>query len=151
MLKLSKKIDYGLILLSRMCAEPAPASAREMAGRYDLPQPMVANILKALAADGVLVSRRGVQGGYELARPAREISLAEIVEALEGPFSLVDCVADSESCRFTRICPTHDPIQVVHQQFRNFMGRLNLAEIVGLPPESFQFGPTSDENTNLYG
>ena len=151
MLKLSKKIDYGLILLSRMCAEPAPASAREMAGRYDLPQPMVANILKALAAGGVLVSRRGVQGGYELARPAREISLAEIVEALEGPFSLVDCVADSESCRFTRICPTHDPIQVVHHQFQNFMSRLSLAEIVGMPQEPFQFGPGSNENTNLYG
>lgn len=151
MLKLSKKIDYGLILLSWMCAHPSPASAREIAARYDLPQPMVANILKALAAAGVLVSTRGVQGGYELARTPREISLAEVVEALEGPFSLVDCVADVDSCKFTSVCPTHDPIQVVHRKFQNFMGRLTLAEIVGMPQEPLEFGLKSDENTNLYG
>ncbi|MCZ6533264.1 MAG: Rrf2 family transcriptional regulator [SAR324 cluster bacterium] len=151
MLKLSKKIDYGLILLSRMCMEPAPESAREMAERYNLPQPMVANILKALSGAGMLASTRGVLGGYELARPAREISLAEIVEALEGPFSLVDCVADGDNCRFTSICPTHDPIQAVHHQFQNFMSRLSLAEIVGMPQEPFQFGTGSNENTNIYG
>jgi Rrf2 family protein len=151
MLKLSKKIDYGLILLSRMCTEPAPASAREMAERYDLPQPMVANILKALSGAGMLVSTRGVQGGYELARPARDISLAQVVEALEGPFNLVDCVADGDNCKFTLICPTHDPIQVVHHQFQNFMSRLSLAEIVGMPQEPFQFGPGSNENSNIYG
>lgn len=151
MLKLSKKIDYGLILLSWMCTEPAPASAREMARRYNLPQPMVANILKALAGAGVLVSTRGVQGGYELARSARQISLAQIVDALEGPFNLVDCVSDADNCKFTQVCPTHDPIQAVHQQFQNFMSRLSLAEIVGLPQQPFQIGMRSDENTNLYG
>lgn len=151
MLKLSKKIDYGLILLSRMCAEPAPASAREMAGRYDLPLPMVANILKALAANGVLVSTRGVQGGYELARTPYEITLSEVVDALEGPFNLVDCVAGGDSCKFTDVCPTHDPIQVVHEKFQKFMSRLSLAEIVGMPRQPLEFGTRSDENTNLYG
>lgn len=151
MFKLSKKVDYGLMLLARMCIEPAPASAREMAAEYDLPQPMVANILKGLAGAGVLHSTRGVQGGYELARPATEISLAQIVEALEGPFSLVDCVVDGDNCKFTLVCPTHDPIQVVHHKFQSFMNRLNLAEIAGLPREPFQFGPERDENTDLYG
>lgn len=151
MLRLSKKIDYGLMLLSRMCSEPASASAREMAGRYDLPQPMVANILKALAAHGMLVSTRGVQGGYELARTPQEISLAQVVDALEGPFNLVDCVAGVDSCKFTEVCPTHDPIQVVHQKFQNFMSRLTLAEIFGISPQPLEFGSRSDENTNLYG
>ena len=151
MLKLSKKIDYGLILLSRMCAQPAPASAREMAGHYLLPQPMVANILKALASAGLLVSRRGVQGGYELARSPREITLAQIMEALEGPFSLVDCITDQDNCRFTQVCPTHDPIQEVHRKFQNFMSRLTLAEIVGLPGEPFAIGSKDNEDANLYG
>jgi len=131
MLKLSKKIDYGLVLLSKLCQEGQPASAREIAARYDLPQPMVANILKALAGAGVLVSTRGAQGGYTLARPSEQVSLAEIVEALEGPFNLVDCVSDTDNCRFTDICPTYDPLQVVHRRFQNFMEGLSLAEIVG--------------------
>ena len=151
MLRLSKKIDYGLILLSHMCAEPAAVSARDIAARYDLPQPMVANILKALAAHGVLESTRGVQGGYELARAPHEITLAEVVDALEGPFNLVDCVAGEDSCKFTQVCPTHDPIQVVHQKFQNFMSRLTLTEIAGLPQQPLEFGPKSDENTNIYG
>ncbi len=151
MLKLSKKIDYGLMVLTRMCTEPAPASAREIAAKYQLPQPMVANILKTLTSAGILNSTRGVQGGYELARPPVEITLAHIVEALEGPFSLVDCVAGGDSCKFTLICPTHDPIQVVHQKFQSFMNRLNLAEIAGLPREPFDFGLERDENTDLFG
>ena len=151
MLKLSKKIDYGLMLLSRMCAAPAPASAREMAGRYDLPQPMVANILKALAANGMLVSTRGVQGGYKLARTPLEITLAQVVDALEGPFNLVDCVAGEDSCKFTEVCPTHEPIQVVHEKFQKFMSRLTLAEIVGMPRQPLDLGPKSNEDTNLYG
>jgi hypothetical protein len=63
----------------------------------------------------------------------------------------VDCVADGDNCKFTWICPTHDPIQVVHRKFQAFMDRLSLAEIAGLPQEPFDFGTERDENTNLYG
>jgi len=150
MLKLSKKIDYGLVLLSKLCQEATPASAREVAARYHLPQPMVANILKALAGAGVLTSTRGAQGGYVLARAAGDISLAEIVEALEGPFNLVDCVSDSDACRFTDICPTYDPLQVVHRRFQHFMQGLTLAEIVGQPKQP-QFGFDQDEKAHLPG
>jgi Rrf2 family protein len=131
MLRLSKKVDYGLILLSRLAQRSETASAREMAAKYDLPPSMIANVLKALTGAGLLVSTRGAQGGYELARPAGRISLAEIVEALEGPFSLVDCVGGEVSCRYSEVCPTHDPIRVVHQRFQDFMATLTLADIVG--------------------
>ena len=151
MFKLSKKIDYGLVLLSKLCSEPTSASAREIAVRYHLPQPMIANILKALASAGLLVSTRGAQGGYELARPAKDISLAEIVEALEGPFNLVDCIADEERCKFTDICPTHDPIQVVHKKFQTFMEGLSLAEILSKPGLPLKFGSEDKENTYIPG
>ncbi len=151
MLKLSKKIDYGLVLLSKLCHEPNSASAREIAARYHLPQPMVANILKALASAGILVSTRGAQGGYELARPAGKITMAEIVEALEGPFNLVDCVSDLENCKFTRVCPTHNPIQVVHRKFQSFMEELSLAEILGKQGQTFNLENRDNENTYLPG
>ena len=151
MLKLSKKVDYGLILLSNLSAQPDAASAREMAHRYHLPQSMVANILKSLAAAGVLRSTRGAQGGYELARPAEAVTLADIVEALEGRFNLVDCVAEDVGCKFTSVCPTHDPIQEVHRRFQAFMSSLTLAELTGRPSRPISLGMKSDENAYLHG
>jgi Rrf2 family protein len=141
MLKFSKKVDYGLILLSKLRNEPESASAREMAERYRLPQPMVANILKALTAAGILTSTRGAQGGYELARELDRVSLADLVEALEGPLSLVECTGGEVTCRFESVCPTHDPLQVVHRKFEEFMAGLTLDEIITKPqarPEFFR-------------
>ena len=143
MLKLSKKVDYGLILLSRMRQRPTAASARELAGRYKLPVHMVANILKQLTSAGILVSTRGAQGGYELARDASQISLADIVRALEGPISLVDCTGVEAACRYSADCPTHEPIQNVHRRFQEFMTQYTLDEIIGtrpLGPFQFQLG-----------
>lgn len=150
MLKFSKKIDYGLILLSKLCYEPAPASAREMAESHHLPQPMVANILKALTAGGILTSTRGAQGGYVLARSPRVITLAQVIDALEGPFSLVDCVADNDNCDLTDSCPTHSPLQAVHLKFQAFMENLTLGEILaGETPLSFR--KFDNEKTYLPG
>lgn len=133
MLKFSKKIDYGLILLSKLHNEPTASSAREIAQRYKLPAPMVANILKQFTAEGILNSTRGAQGGYELARLPSEISLADVVRALEGPFSLVDCTSDEVACKFSELCPTHDPIQAVHRKFLAFMDDYKIDEIIGSP------------------
>ena len=143
MLKLSKKVDYGLILLSRMRQQPDALSAREMAERYDLPVHMVANILKRLTTAGILASTRGAQGGYELARAGAEISLADIVGALDGPISLVDCADDEAACRHAAYCPTHDPIQNIHRKFQEFMAGYTLDEIIGAErsrPFQFQLG-----------
>ncbi|MCH8883919.1 MAG: Rrf2 family transcriptional regulator [SAR324 cluster bacterium] len=131
MLKFSKKVDYGLILLSKLRNEPSSASAREIAARYRLPLPMVANILKQLTSAGILVSTRGAQGGYELARDASRISLADVVRALDAPFSLVDCTSEHLSCRFAAFCPTHDPIQKVQRRFQEFMAAYKIEEIIG--------------------
>jgi Rrf2 family protein len=146
MLKLSKKVDYGLVLLSELHNGAALASAREMAERYKLPQPMAANILKALAAGGIVTSTRGALGGYALARPANAISLADVVEALEGPLSLVDCTDHGSGCEHEAGCPTTNPIQRVQKRFRLFMSGFMLDEIFGkaAPKAGFDFvtGPT---------
>jgi Rrf2 family protein len=131
MLKLSKKVDYGLVLLSELHNGSGPASAREMAERYRLPQPMAANILKALAAGGIVTSTRGAQGGYTLARSASEISLADVVEALEGPLSLLDCTEQGGGCEHQPACPTTTPIQRVARRFRLFMAGYMLDEVLG--------------------
>ena len=137
MLKLSKKVDYALILLGRLHASGTcpgaigyPAgSAREMAERHNLPQPMVANILKSLTAAGLLTSTRGAQGGYTLARDASRVSLAELVEALDGPIGLMDCTTAQTRCDMEHGCPMHSPIQLVQAKFREFMMSYTLADI----------------------
>jgi Rrf2 family protein len=141
MLKLSKKVDYGLVLLSDLHNGVAPASAREIAERYHLPAPMAANILKALASGGIVTSTRGALGGYVLARPASAISLADVVEALEGPLSLLDCTDHGGGCEHQPGCPTTNPIQRVHRRFQLFMAGYMLDEIFGkvLPRSDFAF------------
>lgn len=151
MMRLSKKIDYGLILLRDLSRGRSAMSAREIAERYGLPAPMAANILKALAGAGILTSQRGAQGGYVLRRPAASVSLAEIVEALEGPFNLVDCVSDDACCQLSAVCPTHDPMQVVHRRFKDFMAGLSLEEILGLQSRPIEFKVSADENAYLPG
>ena len=151
MMRLSKKIDYGLILLRDLCLGQEAMSAREIAAKYGLPAPMAANILKALAAAGILASHRGAQGGYVLSRHPGRVSLAEIVEALEGPFTLVDCVSDDACCQFSPVCPTHDPMQVVHRKFKEFMAGLSLEEILAMASRPIAFKVSPDENAYLPG
>ena len=93
MIRMTKQTDYGFVLLSELAAGPdRVANAPELAQETRLPLPTVAKILKQLAKSGVVRSQRGVKGGYSLARPAREISAAEIVTALEGPVALTICI-----------------------------------------------------------
>jgi Rrf2 family protein len=101
---------------------------------------MVANILKQLTGAGILISTRGAQGGYELAHHPADISLADVVRALEGEFSLVDCTTAENTCQYSDFCPTHDPIQAVHRKFLDFMSEYKIDEILGAP-KPFQSHP----------
>lgn len=131
MLRLSKKTDYGIILLSHLGEVEAPVSAQEMASNYQLPQPMVANILKQLASAGLVESKRGQRGGYCLSRPTTEINLAEIVQIMDGPFKLVECVQGG--CKVNNCCPTQGPLTTVHMKLEEFMSSITLDEIIKHP------------------
>lgn len=106
MLRISKKADYAVFLLgaiARQGAYPggsagdAVVSAHEIARQAKLNKSVVANLLKEFAKSGLLESTRGLKGGYRLGRPPREISLADILEVVEGRFVLVDCVAHGDA------------------------------------------------------
>ena len=97
MIRITKQTDYGIVLLTHLAANPERQyTAPELAAEARLPLPMVSKILKLLARDGLLASHRGVKGGYSLARPAEEISMAEIIAALEGPIAITECVSDEQ-------------------------------------------------------
>src|SRR5690606_36837478 len=94
MLRMSRITDYGIVLLTHLAAA-APGetvhNARELAARAGLPLPVVSKILKTLTREGFLLSHRGAKGGYALARRPEQITVASVIDALEGPIALTEC------------------------------------------------------------
>lgn len=131
MLKLSKKVDYGLIALMHLArhGDRTAWSAREIAEKYDLPAELMAKILQKMAQKGVLNAIYGTNGGYSLARSAEDISAAEVVEALEGPFSLTNCVPKHGACMQYEKCTVKTPLQRLNDGLVDMLRRTTIAEM----------------------
>ena len=133
MFKMSRQADYGIVLLSHYAREKERVihSARDLADETGLPLPMVSKILKGLAREDILESQRGVKGGYRLARDAEDISVAEVITALEGPIGLTECIAEAEGeCDYESDCPVRSPWQKINRVVREALENVSLAEMV---------------------
>jgi len=140
MLSLTRKTDYALIALAHMANDPEGCcSAREIANRYRVPLPLLMNILKLLTRRGLARSARGPRGGYTLALAPGEITLYDVIRAVEGPIQLVQCVdrqqgqaagAPDLGCGLISSCPVHSPIQLVHHKLVEFLTGVTLADVV---------------------
>ncbi|HAU38285.1 MAG TPA: hypothetical protein DCX07_11305, partial [Phycisphaerales bacterium] len=110
MLSLTKKTGYGLIAMTYLARVEgdAPASAREIAERFGVPASLLGNVLKELSGAGLVESVRGARGGYRLARPPESINLADLVEVLEGPIRLAECVAEQGGLPDDAVCSLMD-------------------------------------------
>ena len=127
MLRISKLTDYGIVLLAHFADRPGrTCNARELAEETGLPFPAVGKVLKTLAQEGLLVSHRGARGGYALARPAAEISVAEIIEALEGPIALMECSAGPGHCEKEATCRVRDPWQRIQDAIHSTLSGVTL-------------------------
>ncbi|KKK99134.1 hypothetical protein LCGC14_2635800, partial [marine sediment metagenome] len=95
MLNMTKKTGYGLIAMTHLASlgDGELACARKISEQFGLPTSLMMNVLKQLSAAGFVESVRGARGGYRLAKHPEDISLADLVEALEGPVRLAECVA----------------------------------------------------------
>lgn len=127
---LSRKVDYALLILSHLYRQAG--TARSIAERFGLSRSFTANILKELVHHGFVASQRGVRGGYALARPAREITLAELIEALEDGWRLTLCSGTTEPaacCEFTHCCSLQGPLTEVHQRLLDVLRGVTLADL----------------------
>jgi Rrf2 family protein len=113
MLRLSKKVDYGLISLMHLARHQNKPfwSAREIGAEYDIPLELLAKILQKLAHRGLINSHHGANGGYSLRRSPDKINVAEVIQAIEGPFSLTDCVSSEGVCGQFDKCNVKSPLQ----------------------------------------
>ena len=150
MLKLSKKTDYAIILLTHLGEQESPVSAQEVATFYKLPYPTVANILKQLASSGLIESTRGQRGGYVLARSTEEINLSEVIRITDSTFELVECVHDEDLCKVHQCCPTRRPLISLHNKIQNFVEETTLASIIeDSQTNNFNLEDTSYETAHL--
>ena len=136
MLRITKEADYGIVLLACL-AEGTPGrihSAREAADRSGLPLPMVSKILRSLAREKILTSHRGASGGYSLDRSPEETSIAEVIRALEGPISLVQCGADPGACEHESGCPTRANWARINREVERALERVPISEIIRSTP-----------------
>jgi FeS assembly SUF system regulator len=132
MLRMSKLTDYGTMVLAQLAANQGTLStAGQVAVATHLGQPTVSKLLKSLARAGLVVSERGVQGGYALARPPERISAAEIIDALEGPVAITACSALDGDCDLESFCRVGHAWQRINLSIRQALHEISLADLQG--------------------
>ena len=119
MIRMTKQADYGTMLLTYFARGGGRRmlSARDLAERARLPLPTVTKILKLLARGGVLMSHRGVKGGYSLARQPEQITIAEVITAIEGPIAITQCSENADGCESRSMCPVSPSWQRIDSAF----------------------------------
>jgi FeS assembly SUF system regulator len=145
MLRMSKLTDYGTLVLSQLAAQHGGiASAGQVADATHLGPATVSKVLKSLAHAGLVVSARGVQGGYALARPAEDISAAEIIDALEGPVAITECSSKNSCCDLEEFCRVGRAWQRINWSIRKALEDVSLADLQTgnhpLPPPDLRAG-----------
>lgn len=142
MIRLNALTDYAVVILAQMAREPGKlVTAPQLAEDSAVPQPTAAKVLKELAREGVLTSHRGVNGGYTLARAPGDITVLEIIGALEGPVALTSCVDGAVSdCDVESLCPMSGNWEKVNLAVRTALESVTLADMAmplmrfGAPP-----------------
>ena len=132
MLRLSKRTDYGLLAICDLAGLPRGAcrSAREIAVSYSIPPALMAKLMQRLARRGLVASHHGAKGGYHIARPAASISLREVIEAIEGPTAMVECLDPCKGeCPQESTCTVRRPLHQVQARLLEMLGRTTVGDL----------------------
>jgi FeS assembly SUF system regulator len=132
MLRLSKKADYALIAMKHLAQKGSGAqssSAREIAEQYDIPIELMAKVLQRLVRTGLLVSTHGTRGGYTLGRAAQSISVAEVIQAIDGPLTVTACSDANSDCEQYSKCSVRDPLWQIRERIVEALRTVTLSEM----------------------
>jgi Rrf2 family protein len=131
LLRLSKKADYALMAVRHLALKSGPlsASAREIAEQYDIPIELMAKVLQRLVRAGLLISTQGTRGGYTLSRPASSISVADVIQAIDGPFTVTACSTEKNDCEQYSKCSIRDPLWQIRERIAVTLGTVSIAEM----------------------
>ncbi len=148
MLRLSKKADYALMAMKHLAihGDRGASSAREIAGQYDIPIELLAKVLQRLARRGLLLSQQGTRGGYQLARTPALISVADVIQAIDGPVAVTACSTEEGSCEQYAKCNVRDPLWKVRERILTALGECTIAELAAETPPT----PTASRTAVLH-
>jgi FeS assembly SUF system regulator len=133
MLRISRLTDYATVILAALAGDPLRVqTAAALAAQTHIAAPTVSKLLKQLQRAGIVTSTRGLHGGYQLARPAAQISAAGILDALEGPVALTDCSAGHGYCGIEDTCRVGRVWQRLNLAVRRALYDVSLAQLAGL-------------------
>jgi Rrf2 family protein len=130
MLRLSKKADYALMAMKHLAQKAGvSASARDIAEQYDIPIELMAKVLQRLVRTGLLVSTQGTRGGYTLSRASALISVGDVIQAIDGPFTVTACSSDNNDCEQFGKCSIRDPLWQIKERIVATLGTVSLAQM----------------------
>lgn len=148
MLRLSKKADYALLSMRHLAAnaDRGAVSARELAEAYDIPSELLAKVLQKLVRARLLASHQGIRGGYGLGRSAEAISVADVIQAVDGPLTVTACSEGDHSCDQYSKCNIRDPLWRIKDRIVSALAATSVAELavdITVPPAPVDVQPLS--------
>jgi len=131
MLRLSKKADYALMAMKHLAlrTDRGSSSAREIAEQYDIPIELMAKVLQRLVRRGLLASHQGTRGGYQLTRLPSQISVADVIQAIDGPVTVTACSTQDSTCEQYAKCNVRDPLWKVRERILAALADCTIAEL----------------------
>ena len=139
MFKLSKLADYSIVIMTHMVQEGEHSvhTAKALADKTKLPLPTVGKILKALSRGGMLVSHRGSHGGYSVLCLPKEVSIANIIRAIDGEIALTECSSSAPGlCELEHVCPVRSNWRIINQTVIAALQKLSIADMTLPLPKS---------------
>jgi Rrf2 family protein len=132
MLRLSKKSDYALLAMRYLAAhaDRGAVSARELAEAFDIPSELLAKVLQKLVRAHLLASHQGIRGGYGLGRSAQSISVADVIQAVDGPLTVTACSDVDHSCDQYSKCNIRDPLWRIKDRIISALSSTSVAELL---------------------
>jgi Rrf2 family protein len=133
MLRFTKRADYGLMAIHYIAVQEdgGAVSAKRIAEEFAIPQELLAKILQRLAKQGLITSQNGPKGGYVLARRPMDITVGQVVRALEGPINIVECLEEDSECPQMARCTLRRPVRKLQAAISQMLDSMSLAELAG--------------------
>lgn len=130
MFKINKLTDYAMLVITRLAERPsALLSAHQLAEECHLELPTVSKVLKLLSKANLLNSVRGAQGGYRLGRSAEQISVTDVINAIEGPIGVTECSVEPGSCSHEPVCQLRGNWHVIDHEIHRLLDNLSIADM----------------------
>ena len=139
-MEISRRTDYGVRVILDLANLPFSqrASTQDIADRQNIPAPFLAKIISQLSLSGLVTTYRGAGGGVSLARPASEISLLQVIEALDGPVRLNRCLIEPSACPRDAFCPVHHIWAKAQVELTELLSGTTFDELAIIPQQESQ-------------